>query len=202
VEEVPEDHRTGILGGKTWARDCSSLDSEHDHQRNNKLVWDETTRIMTDLFDNVWGDRSEIVVDHCLHVTLPVYYLIFTLISILKDLFQIALFVIGVAGSLRLVLANLDSRKGTQGFGRRMTWTSDLDVPPGHQMTFKDALRILSNNLFLRIILPDWAMNLTKHSRNVRQAFIELKVCLATPSIYTCIIDVRTAIHAGNGGSS
>jgi hypothetical protein len=25
-----------------------------------------------DLFDNVWGDRSEIAVDHCLDVTLPV----------------------------------------------------------------------------------------------------------------------------------
>jgi hypothetical protein len=25
-----------------------------------------------DLFDNVWGDRSEVVVDHCVDVTLPV----------------------------------------------------------------------------------------------------------------------------------
>jgi cytochrome P450 len=46
--------------------------SECDHQRNNKLVWDETIRIMEDLFDNVWGDRSEIVVDHCVEITLPV----------------------------------------------------------------------------------------------------------------------------------
>jgi hypothetical protein len=46
--------------------------SEYDHQRNNKLVWDETTRIMMDLFDNVWGDKAEIVVDHCLDITLPV----------------------------------------------------------------------------------------------------------------------------------
>jgi len=46
--------------------------SEYDHQRNNKLVWDETTRIMVDLFDNVWGDKAEIVVDHCLDITLPV----------------------------------------------------------------------------------------------------------------------------------
>ena len=46
--------------------------SEYDHQRNNKLVWDETTHIMMDLFDNVWGDRSEIVVDHFLDITLPV----------------------------------------------------------------------------------------------------------------------------------
>ena|SRR5260221_11212211 len=49
--------------------------SECHHQKNNKLVWDETTRIMVDLFDNVWGDRSEIVVDHCLDVTLPVHFL-------------------------------------------------------------------------------------------------------------------------------
>jgi cytochrome P450 len=50
----------------------SSPMSECDHQRNNKLVWDETIRIMEDLFDNVWGDRSEIVVDHFLDITLPV----------------------------------------------------------------------------------------------------------------------------------
>jgi hypothetical protein len=51
---------------------CSLPDAEYDCQKNNKLVWDETIRIMMDLFDNVWGDRSEVVVDHCLDVTLPV----------------------------------------------------------------------------------------------------------------------------------
>jgi len=61
------------------------------------------------------------------------------------------------------------------GFGRQVTWTSDLVVPPGHQMTFKDALRILSNNLFVKILLPDWATNITKHTKKVHQAFIELK---------------------------
>ena len=30
---------------------------------------------MVDLFDNVWGDKSEVVVDHCLDVTLPVRFL-------------------------------------------------------------------------------------------------------------------------------
>ncbi|KAI0279053.1 cytochrome P450 [Russula aff. rugulosa BPL654] len=110
-------------------------------EKNNKLVWDETIHIMMDLFDNVWGDRSEVVVDHCVDVTLP-----------------IALFVISVAG-----------------FGRRVTWTSDTVVPPGHQMTFKDALHILSTNLVLKIVVPDWAINLTKQTRKVGLAFTELK---------------------------
>jgi hypothetical protein len=63
------------------------------------------------------------------------------------------------------------------GFGRRVTWTSDLVVPPGHQMTFKDALHILSTNLVQKLIVPSWAKNLTKRLRNVELAFTELKVC-------------------------
>jgi hypothetical protein len=58
-----------------------------------------------------------------------------------------------------------------------VTWTSDLVVPPGHQMTFKDALHILSTNIVLKIVLPNWAKNLTKHTRKVVLAFTELKVC-------------------------
>jgi len=49
--------------------------AKYDCQRNNKLVWDETTRIINDLFDDVWGDRSEIVVDHCVDITIPVRFL-------------------------------------------------------------------------------------------------------------------------------
>ena len=50
----------------------SSLDTEYHCQKNYRLVWDETVMIMADLFDNVWGNRSEVVVDHCLDVTLQV----------------------------------------------------------------------------------------------------------------------------------
>ena len=50
----------------------SSPEPKYRRQKNNKLVWDETIRIMTDLFENVWGDRSEVVVDHCVDITLPV----------------------------------------------------------------------------------------------------------------------------------
>jgi hypothetical protein len=58
-----------------------------------------------------------------------------------------------------------------------VTWTSDLVAPAGHQMTFKDALHILSTNLILKIVLPDWAKYLTKHTRRADLAFVELKVC-------------------------
>jgi len=51
-------------------------------QRNNKLVWDESIRIMIDMFENIWGTQNTIIVDHCVDITLP-----------------IALFVIGVAGA-------------------------------------------------------------------------------------------------------
>ena len=50
----------------------SSSNPEYPFKKNNKLVWDETIEIMKDMFDNVWGDRSEVVVDHCVDITLPV----------------------------------------------------------------------------------------------------------------------------------
>ena len=53
----------------------SSPNPGYDCQRNNKLVWDETILVMTGLFDDVWGDKSEIVVDQCVDITLPVRFL-------------------------------------------------------------------------------------------------------------------------------
>jgi hypothetical protein len=56
---------------------------------------------MMDLFDNVWGDRSEVVVDHCVDLTLPVRSLWFRsqTLPMSQHLYQIALFVISAAGS-------------------------------------------------------------------------------------------------------
>ena len=91
---------------------CLSPDAEYYRQKNNKLVWDETIRIMMDLFDNVWGDGSEVVVDHCLDVTLPVRSLCFRRSQTLpmsQRLHQIALFVISVAGNLYPILVAIIS---------------------------------------------------------------------------------------------
>ena len=49
-------------------------------------------------------------------------------------------------------------------------------------MTFKDALHILSTNLLLTIVLPDWAKYMTKQIRKTNLAFNELKVCHSNPS--------------------
>ncbi|KDQ58619.1 hypothetical protein JAAARDRAFT_176655 [Jaapia argillacea MUCL 33604] len=120
-------------------------------ERNNRLVWDETVRIMVDMFDNVWHNEKEVVVNHCLDITLP-----------------IALFVIGVAG-----------------FGRRISWADDSKLPPGHKMTYKDALHIVSTDVFLRVITPKFLFNWFKTSggggfgaklRGVMTAFEELEL--------------------------
>ncbi|ESK89420.1 cytochrome p450 [Moniliophthora roreri MCA 2997] len=66
--------------GELWKK-YRKIASPAFSDRNNKLVWDETVRIMLDLFKNVWGSQEAITIDHVVDVTLP-----------------IALFVISVAG--------------------------------------------------------------------------------------------------------
>ena len=74
-------------------------------------------------------------------------------------------------------------------------------------MTFKDALHTLSANVILKVILPGWSKNLTKHSRKIDESFVELKVCYSYPRC-VLVVDVllmstlRTAIYARNGWSS
>jgi cytochrome P450 len=57
--------------GEEWKRH-RKVTAPAFSERNIRLVWDETARVMFDLFDNVWGDNPEIVVDHCVEITLPV----------------------------------------------------------------------------------------------------------------------------------
>jgi cytochrome P450 len=57
--------------GEEWKR-YRTIAAPAFSERNTRLVWDETIRIMFDLFDNVWRDRPKIVLDHCVDITLPV----------------------------------------------------------------------------------------------------------------------------------
>ncbi|KAF8161203.1 cytochrome P450 [Crassisporium funariophilum] len=74
----------------------------------------------------------------------------------------IALFVIGVAG-----------------FGRSISWKDDTIVPHGHQMTFKDALHVVTSDFFFKLILPGWAMGLTERLRRTTLAFTELRLYMS-----------------------
>ncbi|KAF9469453.1 cytochrome P450 [Collybia nuda] len=110
-------------------------------ERNNRLVWDETVKIMGDMFQNVWGSQAVITTEHCADLMLLV-----------------ALFVIGIAG-----------------FGHKVSWEDDTDIPFGHQMTFKDALHNVSADMFLKAFVPDRVLGLTKRTRNIKLAFDELR---------------------------
>ncbi|KAG2139547.1 cytochrome P450, partial [Suillus cothurnatus] len=66
--------------GNEWKR-YRKIVAPRFSERNNRLVWDATTKIMLDLFDTVWAGQEEVVVNHTVDLTSP-----------------IALFVIGAAG--------------------------------------------------------------------------------------------------------
>lgn len=62
------------------------------------------------------------------------------------------------------------------GFGRRMSFTEELEVPPGFTMNFKDALRIVSEGVIVKLAVPKRALGLTQRFREIDCAFDELEV--------------------------
>ncbi|KAJ7917508.1 cytochrome P450 [Mycena leptocephala] len=73
------------LYGDEWKR-YRKVSAPAFSEKNNKLVWDETVKIMVDMFNTRWNNADEVTIDHCVEITLP-----------------IALFVIGIAGFGRKV---------------------------------------------------------------------------------------------------
>ncbi|KAG2359627.1 cytochrome P450 [Suillus spraguei] len=63
---------------------------------------------------------------------------------------------------------------GAAGFGRPVSWTENAVVPLGHQLTFKDALHTVTQNLIIKLLVPRWAMGLTQRFRRTGLAFDEL----------------------------
>jgi hypothetical protein len=57
-----------------------------------------------------------------------------------------------------------------------MSWGSDQAIPTGRRMTFKQALHVVSTDMALKLVVPEWAMGLTQKLRNVRIAFEEFEV--------------------------
>ncbi|KAI0030178.1 cytochrome P450 [Vararia minispora EC-137] len=126
--------------GEEWKR-IRKIVAPAFSERNNKLVWDETVRIVLDLIDTVWKRAPEVTTDHAIEFTLP-----------------IALFVISVAG-----------------FGRRISWSDNSIIPLGYEMSFKEALNIISKDVGIKAFVPSWAMGLSKRWSRVRTAFDEIE---------------------------
>ncbi|EAU90649.2 614/534 cytochrome P450 [Coprinopsis cinerea okayama7 len=56
-----------------------------------------------------------------------------------------------------------------------MAWTDTEKCPPGRRMTFQDSLYTLSKGVFLKLAVPNWAMNLAETTRKIQTAFEELE---------------------------
>jgi hypothetical protein len=46
-------------------------------------------------------------------------------------------------------------------------------------MTFKEALHVVSSDVMIKMLVPNWALGLTQRLRNTRLAFDELEVLLS-----------------------
>ncbi len=57
-----------------------------------------------------------------------------------------------------------------------MSFDDDKVVPPGHTMTFKDAIHTVSSDITLGIVLPDWVKLLTSRMRRFSDAVRNLQV--------------------------
>ena len=94
---------------------------------------------------------------------------------------QIALFVIKVAGITFILLFFISFLEITDpflGFGKSVSWKEDgAFIPPGHTMTYGDALNITINDFIIKVVAPDWAMGLIPRLRRVKLGFEELHVC-------------------------
>ena len=64
------------------------------------------------------------------------------------------------------------------GFGKSVSWKEGgAIIPPGHMMTYEDALHVATNDFIIKIVAPSWAMGLTPRLRRVKLGFEELHVC-------------------------
>ncbi|EKM52724.1 uncharacterized protein PHACADRAFT_126770 [Phanerochaete carnosa HHB-10118-sp] len=137
--------------GEDWKR-YRKIAAPAFSERNNRLVWEETVKIMADLFENVWGEQKSITVDHAVDITLP-----------------IALFVIGVAGFGRRMTWQEDGKLPP---GHSMTFKA-------RGFLSQEALHYVSLDIFVKLLTPGWLLKLglTERMKRASTAFQELEAC-------------------------
>lgn len=121
MEALQESQRPKFLRGKQCLLLFHPVSSTNDYfQRNNKLVWNETVRIVEEMFEDGWNMQETGEIDDILEVTASVRLLDQSLTSLELILTQISLFVISAAS-----------------FGKSMSWKETDECPPGFTMTFR-----------------------------------------------------------------
>lgn len=90
----------------------------------------------------------------------------------------------------------------SSGFGRKMVFQDDSHAPPGHDMTFKDALNVVSNSAFTKLMVPNWAFGMTPHLRRVRLGFSELEVSPGVLGFLMVALTSPTELYARDDRSA
>ncbi|KZT33538.1 cytochrome P450 [Sistotremastrum suecicum HHB10207 ss-3] len=60
-----------VSEGEEWKRQ-RKIAAPAFSEKNNKLVCTATVNIINELFQNIWGDKQEIIVEHGAHLTIPI----------------------------------------------------------------------------------------------------------------------------------
>ncbi|EJF57962.1 614/534 cytochrome P450 [Dichomitus squalens LYAD-421 SS1] len=64
-----------VTEGDEWKRQ-RKIAAPAFSEKNNRLVWDETAKVLDDVFQNVWGDRDVVELDNIMDLTVPVTLLV------------------------------------------------------------------------------------------------------------------------------
>ncbi|EKM52729.1 uncharacterized protein PHACADRAFT_261335 [Phanerochaete carnosa HHB-10118-sp] len=134
--------------GEEWKR-YRKIAAPAFSERNNRLVWEETVKIMADLFENVWGDQKVITVDHAVDITLP-----------------IALFVIGVAGFGRRMTWQEDSKLSP---GHKMTFKEAL-----HNFSLDFFIKLTTPDWLLKLGLTERMKRANLAFQELEQYMLEM----------------------------
>ncbi|KAJ8092148.1 hypothetical protein PM082_023972 [Marasmius tenuissimus] len=138
-------------------------------ERNNRMVWDESVLMMTQFFDEIWDTGDEGKEDVVVVVD-----------NFVGPCLQFGLRVIAAAG-----------------FGKRLSWTNHHTHTPAesnHALSFEETFQILSRDLYLKLLTPEWIPSITESLGRVRVAFLEMKMYMQE------IIEQRSGGREGHGG--
>jgi hypothetical protein len=70
------------------------------------------------------------------------------------------------------------------GFGKHVSWQDGEALPPKHGMSFKRAIHLMSVDILFKLIFSERILGLTKRTRDVRDAYHELKVRVRLGTIH------------------